>query len=788
MTSIKNTEQNKIDELLGFNRVKELLKSYTYTENASFKFQNLESFQSVEKVEYEQDLSLEMRDIIALDSSLPLLNFSNQNDVLKHIAIRDTAISLEELFLMSEILHYQNRIKKYFLQREESYPNLKKLLKFHYSNLTGIEKEIKSIFTPERALADNASKALKQIRKQIKIIDNRIKDKIQSLATNLAKDDIAVEEQVAFRNNRQVIPIKSSKKNSVKGIIHDQSQSGQTYYIEPIEIVEMNNKLAEKKLDEKVEIKRILKEKTNLLRENLDDVKSAIILLEEMDFIHAKGRLAIKFECNKPVKNENDFRIKNGRNLVLALHRKVVPLNISLDESKRGVIITGPNAGGKTVTLKTIGLISLMHWAGLLIPADSNSSIPKFDKIFIDIGDDQSIDGDLSTFSAHIMKLKNILQYATSKSLIILDELGTGTDPKEGSALAEGILLNLIKRKSLTFATTHHGSLKTLAFKIPELENASMTFNNKNLEPTYEFKLGIPGSSYALEIAKRYELDDDVIEYAKKNVGEKQEKLEDLIIDLQKKIFGYDELIQKNSQLEKEIILKNKEASDRKKEIEKKFRKADKDAITNANDLIKKMQSKLEKTIKYIKENDASKESIKTAQSTFRHIQNDLTNREEKIDSKKQTIFSWSDIHIGKIVHINTMNINGKILEINRKSKKIWVDINGSRMRLKLDWLSPMQKHEQQIKTTIQKSKGKIPFRIDLRGNRGDEAMAKVEKFIDNAVVHGLSRVEILHGKGFGILRELITDFLTNDPRVESFKDAPLESGGAGVTWVELAN
>ena len=783
---LNSKEQNKTYDLLGFNRIKELLISYTYTENAVLKIQELGSFHSVDKVEYEQELALEMRDLIALDSPLPLLEFPIQDEVIKHIAILGTAIGLEELFLIGEILHYQNRINKFFKERKGDYQNLEKLVEINYYDLKAVEKEIKSIFTPERTIADNASKELKNIRNQIKRTGNKIKDKIKSIASSLAKDNIAVEEQIAFRNNRHVIPIRSSKKNSVQGIVHDQSQSGQTYYIEPIEIVELNNKLAEIVLKEKEEIKKILKEKTNLLRANFDELKAAIYLLEELDFIHTKGRLAVKFKCDKPTESGEDFIIKNGRNIVLALHRDVVPLNIFLNKSKRGVIITGPNAGGKTVTLKTIGLISLMHWAGLLIPADSSSSIPKFDEIFIDIGDDQSIDGDLSTFSAHILKLKSILKNATSKSLILLDELGTGTDPKEGSALAEGILINLINREALTFATTHHGSLKTLAFQIPELENASMTFNNKNLEPTYEFKLGIPGSSYALEIAKRYDLDDDVINYAKNNMGEHREKLEDLIIDLQNKIFNYDELNKKNSESEKNIKEMEKEIISRRKEIDKKFRRAEKDAIIHANTLIGEMQSKLEKTIKHIIENNASKNSIREAKASFQKVKSKLAEREQKIESKKRTLFSWSDISVGKRVYIAPLDSNGVILEVNRKNKKIWVNVNGSRMRLNLDWLFPAVEKKQLFTTSVQKSTDSVPFRIDLRGKRGNEALAEVEKFIDNAVVHGLSNVEILHGKGFGILKQLIGEFLINDQRVESFKEAPLESGGAGVTWVEL--
>ncbi len=783
---MNSIEQNKMYDLLGFNRIKDLLTGYAHTEKAGLMIQKLESFHSIEKVKYEQELTLEMRDLIALDSSLPLLNFPTQDEVMSHIAILGTAISLEDLFLISEILHYQNRINKYFKTRENKYSGLKKLVKINYYDLRDVESEIKSIFTPDRKLADNASKELKNIRNQIKRTSNRIKDKIQSIASNLAKNNIAVEEQIAFRNNRHVVPIKSSKKNSVQGIIHDQSHSGQTFYIEPIEIVELNNKLAEIVSKEKEEIKRILKEKTSLLREHFQELHSAIYLLEELDFIYTKGRLAVKFECNKPINNGNKFIIKNGKNIVLALHREVVPLNIFLNEDKHGVIITGPNAGGKTVTLKTIGLISLMHWAGLLIPADSNSSIPEFDKIFIDIGDDQSIDGDLSTFSAHILKLKNILDNATSKSLVLLDELGTGTDPREGSALAEAILINLIQRKTLIFATTHHGALKTLAFQIPELENASMTFNNKNLEPTYEFKLGIPGSSYALEIAKRYNLDASVINYATNNVGERQEKLEDLIIDLQKKIFNYDELNKKSTEREKNIKKMEKEIIDHRKEINKKFRRAEKDAIIHANNLVSDMQSKLEKTIKYIVANNASKDSIREAKNSFQKVKNKITEKEEKIERKKRTIFKWSDISIGKKVYIASLDSNGTILEINRKNKKIWVDVNGSRMRLNLDWLSPKVNKKQKIMTSFKKTTDNMSFRIDLRGKRGNEAMAEVEKFIDNAVVNEIFNVEILHGKGYGILKQLINEFLTNDKRVKNFKDAPLESGGAGITWVEL--
>jgi len=298
--------------------------------------------------------------------------------------------------------------------------------------------------------------------------------------------------------------------------------------------------------------------------------------------------------------------------------------------------------------------------------------------------------------------------------------------------------------------------------------------------------LGIPGSSYALEIAKRYDLSDNVINYAKKNVGEHREKLEDLIVDLQKKIYNYDELINTATDREKNIKKKESEIAKHKKEIDKKFKRAEKDAITHANTLISEMQSKLEKTIKHIIENSASKESIKEAKASFKKVKNKVLKKEQKIESKKRTQFSWSEINVGKKVHIASLDSNGIILEINRKSKKIWVDVNGSRMRLNLDWLSPAVEQKQQFRTSVQKSAESVPFRIDLRGKRGNEALAEVEKFIDNAVVHGLSNVEILHGKGFGILKQLISEFLNNDIRVESFKEAPIKSGGSGVTWVEL--
>lgn len=428
-----------------------------------------------------------------------------------------------------------------------------------------------------------------------------------------------------------------------------------------------------------------------------------------------------------------------------------------------------------------------MNQAGFLLPADASSTLPEYDKIFVDIGDGQSIDGGLSTFSSHILSLKNIVENATDKSLVLIDELGTGTDPDEGAALAEGILKVLSERGTTVIATTHHGSLKTLAFDSPHFENGSMSFNDKNLEPNYKFIMGIPGSSYAIDIAQRYELNEKVIAHAKERVGKQREKLERLIIDLQRKIARYDTQLKESKSREKEYKEKLKYVNDKKNDIDHKYKKAEKDAVKRAESMIADLRRELEASIKNIREQQASKNSIREAHSIFQQAKEIVVEKRDIAEPEPvPKSLKLKDLKEGLKVYIPTMAQNGTILEINAKTKKIWVDVNGSRMRLQADWLEPARNIKQKISTMVSHSGGGSAYHLDLRGRRAEDAMIETDKFLDNAILSGINSLEILHGTGNGVLQKIVHDLLSKDKRVKNYQFAKPEQGGVGVTLVNL--
>jgi DNA mismatch repair protein MutS2 len=777
----------KLYRQLGFDLVREKLATYALTENAKMRALSLEGFLPRTRFRTEQEQALEMRDLVMTDTSLPLISFPSQLELLREVRPAGSILGEQELWPLAGILKSARQVNDYFHKRDGKYPELKKCLAMYDPSLEDLERKLYASFDEEGKIADHASPALRKIRQEISRIEQKILTKVNGIASQWLAEGIATEDAVAFRNGRQVIPIRASRKSKAPGIIHDQSQTGQTIYVEPMVIVEMNNALYGARQEERNEIRRILLDLSAHVRDHLPALASAIAILEDLDLIRAKGRLAADYRCDKPDSTEDLLHISNGRNLELHFSREPVPLDLRLPPEKRGIIITGPNAGGKTVTLKTIGLLAVMNQAGLLIPAEASSSLPEYDHIFVDIGDGQSIDGGLSTFSSRILSLKNILENATSRSLVLIDELGSGTDPDEGAALAEGILTVLSERGTTVIATTHHGALKTLAFENPLFENGSMSFNDRNLEPGYVFIPDIPGSSYAIEIAKRYALDERVITYARERVGKQREKLERLIVDLQRKINRYDHQLKAAKEKEHNYTALLQEIKEKKQDIDHRFKRAEKDAMKHAETMIVNMRKELESGIREIRERQASKEAIREVQSLFRNVQDTIKQKTKDNTETPGQKLQLGDLEAGMTVYVSSMRQNGKILEINPKTGKIWVDVDGSRFRLGADWLEAARQIEQKISTTLTRSTDETAgYLLDLRGKRAEVALEETDKFIDNAVLAGLHSIEILHGTGHGILQKVIHDFLSRDSRVREYAFAPPEQGGVGLTVVIL--
>jgi DNA mismatch repair protein MutS2 len=585
-----------------------------------------------------------------------------------------------------------------------------------------------------------------------------------------------------------VIPVKAEHKRHLKGFIHSESATGQTVYIEPEQTLELNNDIVSLIFAEKREIERLLKELTKMIGNVSEELRNTLNNIAEIDSIFARAHYSVEVMGSFPeLNNKNIFELHDGRHPVLLkkLGRKnVVPLTVKLDDENI-VVITGPNAGGKTVVLKTIGILSALVQSGIHIPASPDSNFPFREKILIDIGDEQSLEDDLSTFSSHLENIKIILEEANDSSLVLLDEIGTGTDPSEGASLASAVLMKLRDSGSTVFASTHHGSLKLIAHNEPGFENAAMEFDNEELSPTYKFKLGVPGSSYAFEIAKRIGIDDNLLKEAARNIDSDKHKLEEFLVDIETKsnvlekklkelelentrLTGLSNLYKKNlDKLEKE-----------KKEILKKV-KIDGEAYLDG------VNRKIEQVIKELRETSASKEVIKKSKKVIEQVKEENENLFTPDVELEQEI---TDFRIGDFVRLKNTSTTGKIHSLDKNKKRAVVDVGTMKMKINLnELLHEKEKSSKDSKSIYNNYKvSSRGYRLDIRGEKPEEIEFEIIKFIDESYVSGQQRIEVLHGKGTGVLKKTVLSILKKHDKVENYYFAPVEAGGEGITIVEL--
>jgi DNA mismatch repair protein MutS2 len=584
-----------------------------------------------------------------------------------------------------------------------------------------------------------------------------------------------------------VIPVKAEHKRHIRGFIHSESSTGQTVYIEPEETLDLNNDIISLSFAERREIERILRELTKMIGQSSDQLKTSLDTVAYIDSIFARAKYSTEIIGAFPqVDNSKPIFISEARHPILLKklsRQKTVPLSFELNKDKV-VVITGPNAGGKTVVLKTIGILSLMLQAGIHIPVNSNSNFHIFENILIDIGDQQSIEDDLSTFSSHLKNLKSIIENAGEDSLILLDEIGTGTDPAEGSALAAAILSTLLEKGSTVFASTHHGSLKVFAYNIDGMQNAAMEFDHTNLSPTYKFNLGVPGSSYAFEIAKRIGLGEDVLEKAKQNIDSDKHNLEKFLSELEEKSNKLNKKLNaleiENSRLEGLSALYKKsyeKIEKEKKDILKKVKSDGELYLENVN-------KKIEKVIKDLRESNASKDVIKESKKIIEEIKSGnkavIIEKPEKISDKKEFV-------IGDVVGIKNSNTTGKIVEVNKSKGKATIISGSIKMQVNISDLFETKEKKNLVDNSFSTYNiSDVNYRLDIRGEKPEEAEFQIIKFLDDAYQGSLDRVEILHGKGTGVLKKTVWDILKQHEKVKNFYFAAIEFGGEGITIAEL--
>ncbi len=782
----------EIRSLLEFDKILKTIQEKAISTIAAYQLQAISFLTELETIRSELTKVEELAEILKNDAPFPFNIWDIKQD-LETASVKGAFLAPIALIRVANTLDTCRRIHSYLKKRAEHYPTLlaitHKLLSFKE-----IQQNISvKIDFQQVEVKSSASPALASIRKEIRQAEQKARREIDRLFKVYRDKGYLQEEIITLKDGRRVFPVKLESRRRVKGLLHDQSATGATLFIEPIESVELNNELISLKRQEQAEVERILREITDDLHVNLEALTINFVTLIEFDIIRAKALFSNELECITPDFNEqNKIDIIKGRHPLLSLHKKeqVVPLNLKMTGDITTLVITGPNAGGKSVALKAIGLFALMVQSGIPIPVAPDSSLPVFSKIFADIGDFQSIEQDLSTFSSHIGKIKNILQNVDKHSLVLMDEIGVGTDPDEGAALSIAFLTKLSKVGCKTMVTTHLGGLKAFAFNTQGIENGSMEFDVNTLEPTYRFKIGVPGSSYALEISKRLGIPEDVLEQAKRQLGSEKQKLENLILELDKK----SQIAQKlKSELELEKIrlaglsnlYQGKVDSIKKEENSRK-----KQALLDSQQILEQSNAIIEKAIKNIKEKQASKDSIQQAKENLLSRKTDVKSQLQKIATpSKRMIESEFKIDVGSKAYWNAQKKDGEILAVQDGGTKVLFQADNLKIWVSGSELSaPKQKSKKttpRVKISAP-TKSDVLSQIDVRGTQLEEAIFKVDKFIDDALLADWPAVRIIHGKGTGALRKGLQEFLKNHPRIKSTKFAEWNQGDLGVTIVEL--
>ena len=729
-----------------------------------------------------------------LDLSPQLAKASLENAFLTEAELHDLKLSLQTIYQCLQFLRKRPA---------DMFPQLREL-----AEPIGVDpdliKHIELVIDERGKVRDNASFELKRIRVAILQEQNNLRKTLDSILRQVkslgyAKDDA----QLTLRDGRMVIPMAAEHKRKIKGFVHDESATGQTVYLEPTEIFDLNNEIRELEYQERREIVKILTELTKRVRPYVPDLKDAYRFLGVIDFIRAKARFALKIKAINPLFEKQSFvKWRQARHPLLYLshmaqEKPIIPLDIQLNGNKRILLISGPNAGGKSVALKTVGLLQYMYQCGLLVPVGEGTAFGIFKDIFIDMGDEQSIENDLSTYSSHLTNMRHFLKFSDKNSLLLIDEFGTGTEPAMGGAIAEAILIKLNQAKAWGVVTTHYTNLKFLAENTEGLVNGAMLFDSQHLEPLYKLEIGRPGSSFAFEIAGKIGLPKEVIQMGRDKVGAKQVNIDALLRDLEheKKVYS-----------DKNTLLAQKETA--LTELTEKYEKLrsqldnDKKVILNrakqdAQNIVKEANKRIENTIREIRESQADKEVIKEARQeiqTFAQQDLKMEKVEMPVEENPEIEVITGEIEVGDTVRIKDSGAIGEVLVI--KGKDVEIRIGELKSTLKLTRLERVNRQilREQKKEYARNFMGvdltnkfiHFSSRLDLRGMRGEEAIDTLSTFIDDAILIGRNELQIVHGKGDGILRKLVRESLRKYNQVYKMEDEHADRGGDGVTWVYL--
>lgn len=775
----------RVLKVLEFDKVRNRLEAHASTSLGKELVQSLEPSSDYDEVLQRQQETDEAAQIVRLDRHLPLGGISDIRPSIKRSQIGGV-LSPKECLDVANTIYGGRQVKKFFEQLELNLPYLKSLAE-QITPLRELEQRIKHCIDDQGNVADEASMTLRTIRREIRSLEERIRSRLEQYTRTNSK--YLSDAIVTIRNDRYVLPVKQEYRSIIGGVVHDQSASGQTLFMEPKAVVELNNQLQEKVMKEAEEIERILRELSRDIGEAATLLTENVAALAQIDFIYARALFGREMRAVTPnINNEGVIKMQLARHPLIPLE-EVVANDIAIGEDYTAIVITGPNTGGKTVTLKMVGLCTLMAQAGLQVPALDGCTISVFKEVFADIGDEQSIEQNLSTFSSHMTNIVDIIGRVNHESLVLFDELGSGTDPSEGAALAMAILDEVIDRGARVIATTHYPELKAYGYNRKQVVNASVEFDVETLQPTYRLMIGIPGRSNAFEISQRLGLDERIIQRAKGLIGLDSKNVENMIASLEQSKLQAEkdyekahEILAESEQLREELLKAWNQFQHEKEILYKK-------AEEKAEKAVQKAREEAEKIVADLR-NRQHQAQFKEHEWIERkklldELAPDLTDKQENTETRRT---EQRELHPGDEIILTTVNQKGEVLKKVSDNEYI-VQVGIMKVKVERKNLQFVGKKKQETENPIATIKGAnyhVPLELDLRGERYEDALRKLEKYIDDSLLAGYPKVTIIHGKGTGALRKGVQEFVKSHPSIAAFRPGGSGEGGSGVTVIEF--
>lgn len=771
--------------VLEFDKLREEVASYSNISTTYETILKLEPYKDFSILNREFEVIRDFIDLIKFDGGFEPTGINDICYLNKKVELVGNFLDAEELYILNQNL----RLFRIFKMRLEELQKYKALhSKFiEIFPLKHIEDIINKTVDNEKNIKDEASLELREIRNHKRVLNNNIKQKFEDLFTNPSYSNAVQEKIVTTRDGRSVIPVKTDFKGIIKGIEHDRSSSGQTVFVEPLAIVSLNNKMRELEIREKSEIRKILLKIAVLLRENNGNISNIGIAILDLDLLNSKSSYAVDKKSIVPNINTREYlSIVDGRHPLIDIN-KVVPITFEIGKEYNTLLITGPNTGGKTVALKTAGLITLMALSGIPIPVGENTTIGMFNGVFADIGDEQSIEQSLSSFSGHLKNIQEILDNATKNSLILLDELGSGTDPVEGSAFAMAVTDHLKNKKCKSIITTHYSEVKAYAYNDSGIETASMEFNVETLSPTYKLLIGIPGESNALTIAKRLGISQEIIDRAKSYISDDNKKVEKMILNIKEKSEELDKMKIEIEKLKLESIKDREEHRIKLIDFENEKNEIIKATYEKAEIMLRETTMKARNMIEKLQKEDTKKSELKDVQKSLTQLRTSLNEEKKKEVVIKTKVPISIDYKEGDKVFIKSLNQYGIVLKLNKNKETSVVQIGILKMELPFSDMKKTEVEKKKVYTQAGHHKATgVKYQIDIRGKMVDEGISELETYFDRAIMSGYTEVFVVHGKGTGALRDGIIKFLKTSRYVKEYRIGGHNEGGMGCTVVTL--